>query len=289
MSHPPLTLILAAHGSESDDQANRPMHALANRVENLLQQRLQNSSQVPFEIESVTPAFLAGDPLMTHVLDRIDKSSEHKRAIIVPVMTSRGYYLKKLPEKFAANSSFQKFDLWITDVLGLDKQIGPIITRKIETMMESADINCSNTTVVLIGHGTRKNKTSCLSTYELAEQLKQELSLEADGLEVCFLDQDPHIEDIAQKRLRNQARPNTLLVPFLISRGPHLTEDVTQAFGLATGPSVSFPLAGNTEFGGKILCAGPIAEDPGIENIVCDLAQAALRENTRLPLAKEVV
>ena len=88
----PISLILAAHGSEALPLSNQPLHDLAA------------SLKAMGLFDHITPAFVMGQPLMTEVLESLPAGE----AIVIPVMTSDGYYLKKLPEKFKQNANYDQ-------------------------------------------------------------------------------------------------------------------------------------------------------------------------------------
>ena len=85
--NPSCSLILAAHGSVTTPCANQPLHDLADRV------------QASGIFSTVTPAFLYGDPEISNVLDRLPPGGD---VVVVPVMTSEGYYSQRVfPRKLA--------------------------------------------------------------------------------------------------------------------------------------------------------------------------------------------
>jgi sirohydrochlorin cobaltochelatase len=270
------SLVLAAHGSMAANNSNAPLFELARQIEKL------NRFSV------VTPAFLNGDPLMTDVLKQLPVGD----VVVVPVMTSEGYYLRKLPEKFAENPNHSDFQLTITRVVGVHETIPSLVANRITWMLRQQQLPPGDTTVVVVGHGTRKNKNSGRSTIELtakvANQVRSLMDTENDSLsglkfKVCFLDQDPSI----QRAARSIKTKNTLVIPFLISRGPHSTEDVPEAFGLPTGPQIEFPLISKNQFVSKnqfiaenqigtCICDYPVGMLPGIAEICVDLAEKAI-------------
>ncbi|MDA7904081.1 hypothetical protein N9B45_00090, partial [bacterium] len=97
------SIVLAAHGSTATEHCNDPLHEMAA---NLLKRQREKSANWPnLWIEKITPAFLQGEPQMTRVLESLPEGD----VIVIPVMTSDGYYLRKLPEKFASNQNAGKF------------------------------------------------------------------------------------------------------------------------------------------------------------------------------------
>jgi len=147
----PISLILAAHGSEASPLSNQPLHDLADAL------------RATGLFDHVTPAFLLGQPLMTEVLESLPSGE----AIVIPVMTSDGYYLKKLPEKFAENANFDQFSLSIGPVVGLHPAIAQTISSRLSEHLQQHQLTADDTTVVVVGHGTRRNTTSGATTFAL--------------------------------------------------------------------------------------------------------------------------
>ena len=250
----PVSLILAAHGSEASPRSNQPLHDLAAAL----------TSTGLFD--HVTPAFLMGQPLMTEVLESLPAGE----AIVIPVMTSDGYYLKKLPEKFAENANFDQFSLSIGPVVGLHPAIATTISARLTSHLQEHQLTAADTTVVVVGHGTRRNSTSGATTFALADSLRND----HPGLEIkaAFLDQDPEIGLVAD----SITTANIVVLPFLVSLGPHMTEDTPAAFGLPTGHDIQFPLIGKRTIAGRAgicLCDSPLAAHEQLPAVIAQMAQ----------------
>lgn len=258
MSPRPCSLVLAAHGSLAAHNSNQPLHDLAEAVANSPQFKSGN-----FQV--VTPAFLNGQPELTSVLESLAAGD----VVVVPVMTSEGYYLQKLPGKFRQNCNADEFRMFMTQVLGTHHSIPGRIGSRIFRLMDEYELAVSETTIVVIGHGTRRNKTSGQSTIELTETLAANFP----GLkfETAFLDQDPTAIGVA----KNIETRNILVVPFLISRGPHSTEDVPRAFGLPTGSDIQFPIVKQRE-NGICICDLPVGMYPDMADVCLELAQETM-------------
>lgn len=259
------TLILAAHGSEAAPDSNQPVFDLAARIEamNLF--------------ANVRCAFLMGQPNMTNVLDGLPPGP----VVVVPLMTSVGYYLNSvIPGKLAENLQAADFDWFISPVAGMHPRIATLMSDRIRYRLTEHEMADSETTLVLIGHGTRRNANSAKSTFSLFEKLKA--NFPALRTRVAFLDQDPEAHLVAASVLTG----HTLVVPFLVSRGPHTTVDVPTAFGLPCGPDVQFPIVADHGMRGgrKCVCEMPLGMYPEMVEICVELAQRSLEQNLQLSL-----
>ncbi len=271
------SLVLAAHGSMAAADSNQPLFDLADAI-----------AQHESSFDVVTPAFLNGQPEMANVLDGLPDGRKLPpgEVVIVPVMTSQGYYLRKLPGKFAENQNSDQYQLFMTPVIGVHDSIAGRIGHRIARLIEQHQLDAGETTVAIIGHGTRRNKNSGTSTLRLTQRLRELMATEVDGqsypelkFETGFLDQDPEAETIAA----GIRTPNTIIIPFLISRGPHTTEDVPNAFGLPPGPELQFPLVQHrTE--GLCIYDSPLAMYEGIDELCVELANHELATGAPIEL-----
>lgn len=214
----------------------------------------------------MTPAFLMGEPLMTEVLESLPPGE----VIVVPVMTSDGYYLKKLPEKFRENSNHEQFRIAFSPVAGLHPTIATAMSQRVTNFLDLHQLPTEETTVVVVGHGTRRNTTSGANTYALTDMLRNL----HPGLQfkVAFLDQDPEIQLVAD----SVDTSNVIMMPFLVSRGPHMVHDVPRGFGLIEGDDIEFPLVESREIGerrGVVICDGPLATLEQMPSIITEMAQ----------------
>ena len=259
-------LVLGAHGSLAAPDSNQPLYDLAEAI----------SEKEIFT--AVTPAFLNGDPLMTDFLEHLPKGD----VVVVPAMTSVGYYLQSvIPKRIAENPDHADYRIFISPVVGMHQRIATLAATRIERTMAADSMTADDTTVVLIGHGTRRNANSCKSTYALLDQLKQ---LRPDlKFEIAFLDQAPEAEAVAKKI----GTPHTIIIPFLISRGPHTTVDIPEAFGLEAGPQVQFPnrKQWSDDTGHRIcICDTPVGMYPQIADLCVELAMNELEHGTPVEL-----
>jgi sirohydrochlorin ferrochelatase len=102
-------------------------------------------------------------------------------------------------------------------------------------------------------------------------------------MKVAFIDQEPAIDTVVQQI----TTPHRLVVPFLISRGPHATVDVPQAVGLPTGPEIEFPIVGNTD-NHITICDLPVGMYSEISDVCLELATDQLMGGVPVELFKPI-
>ena len=260
-------LILGAHGSMAAPDSNQPLFETAAEI----------AARDIFA--TVTPAFLNGEPLMTNFMQLLSSSSEIENIVIVPAMTSVGYYLQSvIPKRLAENGGHNDYSIFISPVVGMHKKIAGLIIDRVEKMLAEENLSAGDTTIALIGHGTRRNANSSKSTYDLLKQLKE--LRPTLNYEIAFLDQDPEADAVAAAITTR----HKLIVPFLISRGPHTTVDIPEAFGLPAGPDVTFPNSNTDENDNVCICDFPIGMYPEIADLCIELAVAEIENGTPVTL-----
>ena len=250
----PCSLVLASHGSEATPCANRPQFELAESLEKT------------GLFAKVVPAFLHGQPAIENVLTQLPEGD----VVVVPLMTSEGYYSQTVfPKQLKANPGIENYRILVTPAIGSLPMIQQLVQWRVLESFRNHSLAPNDTTVVVVGHGTRRNAKSGQATHELADSLR--VTYSDVRVSVGFLDQDPEISVIAEQ-IRT---PNVLIIPFLISRGPHTTFDLPNAFGMPTGPELCFPFVVQNKKR-KIVLDLPIGLYPEIAEICLELATNAL-------------
>ncbi|MEM7452913.1 MAG: CbiX/SirB N-terminal domain-containing protein [Planctomycetota bacterium] len=248
------SLVLAAHGSLASVSANAPFYEMA---EELQQHGI---------FAKVTPALLNGSPRINEVLSLLPAGD----VVVVPLMTSEGYYCKQvLPDQLKSNPEFEQFRVMITPAIGVHPMIPAVVADRVRTLADAHRINNAETTAVIVGHGTTRHPDSGKATVALCDQVRRELGAAASGIQVeaGFIDQQPDIQKVAATLTGR----NVIVIPFLISRGPHATEDVPGAFGLPTGDSLTFPVTVKRA-GGLCICDGPVGLYPEVTELCLQMA-----------------
>lgn len=216
-------LILAAHGSRREPGVRHHLQGLAAKL----------ARRAAFD--SVVAAFHQGGPGLDAVLDSI----EADRAVVVPVMTSDGWFCREiLPKRLAANRRFEGVDLHITPPLGAHPAVAGVVAARVRELAAAFSLDLDRATVAVIGHGTTRHPRSRHTTFDLVARLRQR----GAGAEVvaAFLDDEPSAGDVVAR----SAHDAVIAVPFFISGGPHAARDVPAALGLGADPPADLPHIG---------------------------------------------
>jgi uroporphyrin-III C-methyltransferase len=241
-------LVLAAHGSRRDPAAN----ALVRRMAEALRGRRL--------FDEVAVAFHQGEPGFDTVLDELTADE----VTVVPFLTSAGHYSDVvLPEGLARNRRYTEIRLSRTPPVGSHRGIAPLVARRVTELLREQQADRSQVSLVLVGHGTRRHPESTTSTHALAETLRRRRV--AGEVLAAFLDDDPPVDEV----LHRTRMPNVIALPFLIGGGIHALEDLPHRLGLPDG---GVPRRGRV--GSRlVLVDAAIGENPGLEEIVVDLAR----------------
>ncbi len=244
---PSRALVLAAHGSRLDSAANTLVRRVAGAVR---ARRL---------FDEVAVAFHQGEPGFDAVLDELDADE----VSVVPFMTSAGYYSDVvLPAALARNRRYAEVRLRQTPPVGGHAGVAPLVARRVGELLRAHGLSRQATSLVVAGHGTQRHPHSRTSTLQLADTLRRRRV--AGEVLAAFLDDDPPIGEV----LDRAALGTVLVLPFFIG-GAHAVEDVPRALGLPAGES---PTAVRSN-GRMILLDRPVGADPGLTDIVIDLAR----------------
>jgi sirohydrochlorin cobaltochelatase len=178
----------------------------------------------------VREAFWKQEPQVKAVLAGL----KTPRVFIVPLFISEGYFASEvIPRElgFAENSKFktQNSELFYTKPVGThDSMTGVILARAQEVVLQfpfphvpkPADI-----TLFIAGHGTDANDNSRKSIERQVELIRAQKIY--GGVHAGFMEEEPRIADC----YRLATTRYLVVVPFFISDGLHVTQDIPVLLG----------------------------------------------------------
>lgn len=255
---PNVVLVLAAHGSPVDKTVNERIRDTATRIQR----------DGPWQ--QVIPAFYHGAPGFEESVALIPSSSF---AVVVPLMTSEGHFTDVIIQAF--DSAFRQqseVSGAVSAPIGTHTDVPHIVGQRIQTLLSSFRWSAADTGILLVGHGTRKHPRSRVATLELAERIG---NLYADSLtepSVAFIDDDPTIDEAFLQI--NQ--PRLVVIPFLISDGPHARIDIPQALELKPVSNSNESLLGRAQ-GVDILIDRPFGVLPQVDRLINARANEVLQ------------
>ncbi len=247
-------LIIAAHGSDTEADVNEHVRKLTVAIAGL------------GLFDEVVCAFHQGDPGFAEAVDTMTA----ERIVVVPLMTSQGYYADTvLPKALATARRFSHISVHQTSAVGRHPRIAELVRRRYGELLERFTLDASDAVLVLVGHGTPKHTESRATTLACVEALKS--SGVAADVVPAFLDDEPRIESVALSLTHRGA----VVIPFLIGRGVHACVDIAHRIGMSASAERAPPVLLEVD-GRRIALDLPIGCHPDIMNVVVDLASKAL-------------
>jgi len=252
MRHRPL-VILASHGFGDDSAANCRVHELA---------RLIGEQRRDAE---VVATFNLGTPQLADVLS----THADRRVFIIPLMSSAGYFAGVYLRQQISTANIDSANITVANPLGVGANCHRLIARRLNEAISAALLPSSETTILIVGHGTRRSSTSADAANAAASIVRDAIT-DAD-VRTAFLDQDPLLEDISDGPLRT----NVLVFPFLIGGGDHARVDIPERLGVASRDpdAQGFRLRAD---GRRVHIMTPLGEDSDFQSILLDALDALL-------------
>lgn len=250
-------LILAAHGSRHEPAANNAIRRMA--VD--LTQRL--------DFDEIVAAFHQGEPTFATALDRIGADD----VTVIPIMTSEGYYCDEfLPAQLRLNRRYSEVRLVQLSPIGVHPDMAKLVGRRADELAAIYGLCAARTTLAIVGHGTPHHPKSRRATEDLVEVLRNTTAF-AEVM-AAFLDEEPAVEQITKAA----GRRDIIVVPFLISAGPHASRDIPGRLGMNVPDTFTPPLVQRNA--GQIVCDRPVGADPRLIEMVATIARE-FREHRR--------
>ena len=219
------TLLLLGHGSSKHPDSSSSVRAHAE----VLRQRGY--------FASVHCAFLKEEPRIEQALAQID--SDH--ITIVPDFLAKGYFTQQvIPELLKLDRQQGQIDY--CDPVGVHPMMRELILEATEDVMGAWDV--ADVSLLLVGHGSRKNTQSKQSLLDHIAVLKKSTGFAQ--IADLWLEESPQVSDW----LAVTTQEKVIIVPFLLSDGQHGGWDIPEALGISENGAIVGVThrAGGTEF-----------------------------------------
>ncbi|MEQ8678051.1 MAG: CbiX/SirB N-terminal domain-containing protein [Aggregatilineales bacterium] len=244
-------LVLAGHGSHISPHTA----GIVWRYVDMLR-----SAQIADEI---TACFWKEQPAFAEVLNTL--TADH--ITIVPVFTAQGFFTQTIiPTEMGLQGDITYIGervVHYAKTLGEHPDLTSIIQQRVATAIQTHALDPLQSTVAIIGHGTRRNSQSQQATRDQVQLLtdKQLVTHVIDA----YLDDTPDIPSIYTRAKTEYV----VVVPFFLAPGSHVSIDVPNALGLEEGQQTAF-------LNGKhIIYTDPVGTDDSLVQLIIDLARAA--------------
>jgi len=270
-------LLIVAHGSTVNPDSSAPTLAHAAEI---------HRRKI---FADVGCAFWKEEPSLRDALFLFEPESI-REIYVVPNFISEGYFTQTVvPRELELNGRITKRSngqIWkYCDPVGNHSMMTDLLLRRAHEI--APDIPESDTTLLIVAHGTDLNENSAVAAKREAEKIRA-LGKYAAVLNV-YMEEPPLVSDW---RKLTKTR-HVVVVPFFISDGLHSYEDIPKLLGIAVVARVERPaVAGGSaspatargeifrrnpyNIEGRCLFYAPsIGTDPGIADIILEQAFTA--------------
>jgi sirohydrochlorin cobaltochelatase len=250
-------LIIVGHGSTVNPDSSTPTHQHADEI------RRRGL------FAEVVCAFWKEEPSMREVFYTVKSDL----VFIVPNFISEGYFTREvLPRELRLEGPVTRRDgktLCYCDPVGMH----PSMTRLLLHRADEAapGVPRSETSVVIVGHGTSLNENSRKAIETQAELIRSGNHGFAEVLD-AYMEEQPFIakwDEIA-------SAPNVVVVPFFIADGLHSYQDIPVLLGIESEPTAA--ASQNDIFrrnpyalrGRKLYYSSAVGTDAGMADVILD-------------------
>ena len=238
-------LVILGHGSSKHPSSSIPCRLHADTIRRM------------GVFHSVHCGFLKETPLIEECLDHVDA----EKVVVLPNFLAEGYYTKKvIPEKL--NLEKQGKQIQYLKPLGLEESIQDIIIDLTERSL--GDWKPEETSLILLGHGSTKSKTSKDTLLEHIAALREKTSFAQ--ITDLWLEEPPFIKDWQDSAENKQV----LFIPYLIADGQHGGWDIPELIGMRRDVYDQFKSHTVSEYSVKLTSA--LGKSPLMVDLILSLA-----------------
>jgi sirohydrochlorin cobaltochelatase len=259
-------LVVLGHGTALNDQSAAPVlqHAAELRRRKIFRE--------------VREAFWKQEPQVKKVLAEISAP----RIFIAPLFISEGYFASEvIPNELGFNFPSQLklktngAEIFYCHPVGSHDSMTKVILSRADEVAKKFPFprapKKSETTLFIAGHGTERNKNSRAAIERQAELIRAQKNYA--GVGAVFMEEAPFIKDCPQ----TAQTKNVVMVPFFISDGLHVVEDIPVLLGeperiVKERLKLGQPTWRNpTEKNGKLIWYSPaVGSETGIAEVILE-------------------
>ena len=249
-------LVIVGHGSSTNPDSSEPTHLLADAIR----------SQGIFD--EVRCCFWKEEPSLREILHVITS----RDVFIVPNFISEGYFTQTvIPRELELSGAItqrEKMTIRYCQPVGNHPSMTSVLLKK--AAETAPGIPTDQTSLIIVGHGTKLNKQSALAVQKQAD-LISEMGIYAQVLP-AYMEEAPLVSDWASIT----SQKDVVVIPFFISDGLHSYQDIPVLLGIRkdVGPAASQSEVFNQNphhlLGKNLYYGSAIGNDPRMATVVLD-------------------
>ena len=242
-----IAVIVLGHGSSEDFQSSQATRDLVGNL---------NRQGVFAEVHA---AFWKEEPHYRDVFEPISCAEVY----VVPHFISEGYFTKEvIPRELKLTGKMTERDgfcIHYCDPVGSHRGMTDLLMQRANELAHG--VNLAETSLLILGHGTGRNKDSAKAVCEQVEKIQERKEGFGEVLGV-YLDEVPLLSDWYEL----SQFENVIVLPYFIAEGLHFSRDLPKMLGMKTGGAKQ-PYNIRSR---KVFCALPVGGDPAMAEMVID-------------------
>ncbi len=222
-------LLIAAHGERRSGATNESVIRIAHAI---------RARELVAEVEV---GFINGAPTIAEALCRLAS----RKIIVYPLFASNGYFTRDRLVQLIDEAS-DGHTISILPPLGLDPGLPGLVTGCIAEAARDNGFAPGSFSVVLLAHGSRRNRASREATEVIAGEVRRRNVCRE--VRIAFLEEAPFLADAARS-----IQGPAIVVGLFSGEGLHGARDAPRLI---------------RELGSQFVLAGVIGNAPGIEDVI---------------------
>ncbi len=219
ISKPDSALLILGHGSTENPDSSHPSWEHADKI------------AATGQFGSVHCAFWKEEPSFRQIWPMIEEDEVY----IVPNFISEGYFTREvLPRELEIEGhTCERMGKQVhyCDPVGIHSKMTDLLIKRAKEILDPG-VELSETTLIIVGHGTNLNKKSVEAIKDQVAAIKKTGEPFGDVID-AYMEEAPFIAD--WKTLTSS--PTVIVVPFFIADALHSYQDIPVLLGIESEPT----------------------------------------------------
>lgn len=246
-------LVVAGHGSHLNGDSAAPV----------LQHVATLRARYGALFDEIVPAFWKEEPSLAEVLGTLTS----REVFVVPLFISEGYFTEQvIPRELGLSGPAPRREVvggklvHYCEPVGTHPRMTDVVVQRARSVVGTTPVADEETAIVIIGHGTLRNKRSAESIFAQVAALRA--LARYPQVEAVFMDQPPFVEEATSL----VTAPDVVVVPFFIADGFHTQEEIPVDLGITIeGEPYEVPAALGAR---RVWYTGAVGTAPEVADVI---------------------